>query len=205
MFVVGLTGGIGCGKSAVTDLFEQLGVPVIDADKVAREVVEPNQPALAMIERRFGSDLVASDGNLDRARLREIVFDNQQARQDLESILHPRIRQTMRLRLEALDSPYAILSIPLLLETGQTSTVDRILVVDCTQQVQIERVCKRDRTTTKNVQAILKAQSSRAEKLEIADDVIDNSGQLETLAPQVESLHLSYLEQSIHYRTGHAS
>jgi len=196
VLIVGLTGGIGCGKSAVTDLFEQLGVPVIDADKVAREVVQPGQPALAMIERRFGSRVVTADGNLDRAQLREIVFDDPQARQDLESILHPRIRQTMRSRLGALTAPYAILSIPLLQETGQADTVDRVLVVDCTQAVQIERVCKRDQAETKRVRAILEAQTSRTEKLEIADDVIDNSGPLEALAPQVEALHRYYLAQS---------
>jgi len=194
VLVIGLTGGIGCGKSAVTDLFGQLGVPVIDADKVAREVVEPGQPALGLIEKRFGSHVLAADGSLDRRQLREIVFDDPQAREDLESILHPRIRQTMRRRLEALSAPYAILSIPLLQETGQTDTVDRVLVVDCTEEVQVERVCRRDRIGSENVRAILAAQSSRAEKLNIADDVIENSGPREALVPQVEALHRSYLE-----------
>ena len=194
MLVIGLTGGIGCGKSAVTYLFGQLGVPVIDADKVAREVVEPGQPALGLIEQRFGSHLLAADGSLDRRQLREIVFGDPQAREDLESILHPRIRQTMRRRLEALSAPYAILSIPLLQETGQTDTVDRVLVVDCTEEVQVERVCRRDRIGSENVRAILAAQSSRAEKLNIADDVIENSGPREALVPQVEALHRSYLE-----------
>lgn len=199
MLVIGLTGGIGCGKSAVTDLFEQLGVAVIDADKVAREVVEPGQPALALIEQRFGSGVLASDGSLNRRKLREIVFDDQQARQDLESILHPRIRESMRRRLEALKAPYAILSIPLLQETGQVDTVDRVLVVDCTEEVQIERVRKRDRIRSEDVRAILAAQSSRVERLQIADDVIENSGPPEALAPQVEALHRHYLEQSDRY------
>lgn len=196
MMVVGLTGGIGCGKSAVTELFEQLGVPVIDADKVAREVVEPGQPALALIEQRFGSSVLASDGSLNRRQLRDLVFNDEQARQDLESILHPQIRHTMRQRLAAVNAPYAILSIPLLQETGQSGTVDRVLVVDCTEQIQLERVCLRDQAGSENVRAILAAQSSRQEKLRIADDVIDNSGLQEALMPQVEALHRCYLEQS---------
>lgn len=196
MLVVGLTGGIGCGKSAVTALFEQLGVPVIDADKVAREVVEPGQPALALIAQRFGSHVLAAGGALDRRKLRDLVFNDEQARQDLESILHPQIRQTMRQRLAAVNAPYAILSIPLLQETGQLDTVDRVLVVDCPEKIQLERVCLRDQVGSENVRAILAAQSSRREKLRIADDVIDNSGQKEALKPQVEALHRSYLEQS---------
>ena len=189
MLVVGLTGGIGCGKSAVTEIFAQLGVPVIDADKVAREVVEPGQPALAAIRRRFGSHVLSSDGSLDRRKLRDLVFNDEQARQDLEAILHPQIRQTMRQRLAAVNTPYAILSIPLLQESGQSDTVDRVLVVDCTEEIQLERV-------RLHVRAILAAQSSRQEKLRIADDVIDNSGRMEALRPQVEALHRSYLEQS---------
>jgi len=199
VLIVGLTGGIGCGKSAVTDLFERLGVPVIDADKVAREVVEPGQPALALIEKRFGSHVLAADGSLDRAQLRRMIFDDQQARRDLESILHPLIRQTMRRRLDALQAPYAILSIPLLQETGQNDSVDRVLVVDCTEEVQLERVCRRDRTEVENARAILAAQSSRTEKLKIADDVIENSGPREALIPQVEALHRRYLEESGRY------
>ncbi|MCP5408160.1 MAG: dephospho-CoA kinase [Chromatiaceae bacterium] len=196
MLVVGLTGGIGCGKSAVTDLFERLGVPVIDADKVARELVWPGQPALAQIVRRFGNHVLAADGSLDRAQLREIVFNDAQAREDLESILHPLIRRTMRQRLEVIHAPYAILSIPLLQETGQTAGVDRVLVVDCKEEVQIERVSRRDRTGPERVRAILAAQSSRESKLQIADDVIENSGPLEALEPQVEALHHRYLAQS---------
>ena len=196
MLVVGLTGGIGCGKSAVTEIFAQLGVPVIDADKVAREVVEPGQPALAAIRRRFGSHVLSSDGSLDRRKLRDLVFNDEQARQDLEAILHPQIRQTMRQRLAAVNTPYAILSIPLLQESGQSDTVDRVLVVDCTDEIQLERVRLRDQVNSEHVRAILAAQSSRQEKLRIADDVIDNSGRMEALRPQVEALHRSYLEQS---------
>jgi len=199
MMVVGLTGGIGCGKSAVTRLFERHGVPVIDADIVARDVVAPGQPALGLITQRFGDKVVAADGKLDRARLRQIVFDNPQARRDLEAILHPRIRQSMRQQLDALSTPYAILSVPLLQETGQVNTVDRVLVVDCSEEVQMERICKRDSVDRAHVRLILDAQSSRTEKLQIADDVIDNSGPLESLEPQVEALHRFYLQQSNHY------
>lgn len=201
MMVVGLTGGIGCGKSAVTRLFEQLGVPVIDADIVARELVAPGQPALALIAQHFGNKVLAADGTLDRARLRQIVFENPQARQNLEAILHPRIRQTMHQQLDALSAPYTILSIPLLQESGQMYEVDRVLVVDCSEEVQIERVCVRDNVDRTHVRAILEAQSSRTEKLQIADDIIDNSGPPESLIPQVERLHRYYLQQSTHNQT----
>ncbi|MCB1758871.1 MAG: dephospho-CoA kinase [Gammaproteobacteria bacterium] len=194
MLVVGLTGGIGCGKSAVSDRFAALGVPVIDADLVAREVVAPGQPALREIAARFGEDLILADGTLDRAGLRSIVFDHPDARQALESILHPRIRATMRQRLEALDTAYAILAIPLLLETGQSRDVDRVLVVDCSESVQIARVTRRDKVSEAQARAILAVQTPRQNRLQHADDIIDNSGTLDALEPQIDRLHARYLE-----------
>jgi len=193
MLVIGLTGGIGCGKTAVTERFAELGVPVIDADRVAREVVEPGQPALEKIRLRFGDEMLRSDGDLKRDRLRELIFSDEQARLELEAILHPLIRQRMRDRLKNLEADYAILAIPLLLETGQSETVDRILVVDCPEETQIRRVCSRDGISGKRVRKILSAQSSRRERLAAADDVIDNSGSLTELTPRILALHRSYL------------
>lgn len=194
--VIGLTGGIGCGKSAVSDLFTGLGVPVIDADVVAREVVEPGRPALEEITRRFGPETLSADGRLNRKRLRGIIFNDAQARRDLEAILHPRIRKSMKEQLRQLQSPYAILSIPLLLETGQENTVDRLLVVDCSPELQIERICSRDGTGPEQAREILRAQCSRQDRLSAADDVIDNSDSLEALEQEVRSLHGKYLALS---------
>ena len=196
MLIIGLTGGIGCGKTAVTERFAELGVPVIDADRVAREVVEPGQPALEKVRLRFGDELLRSDGSLKRDRLRELIFSDEQARLDLEAILHPLIRRRMRDRLKILKADYAILAIPLLLETGQGETVNRILVVDCPEEEQIQRVCSRDGISRERVRKILSAQSSRTERLAAADDVIDNSGTLTELTPQIQALHQSYLALS---------
>ncbi len=193
MLVVGLTGGIGSGKSAVAERFQALGVPVIDADEAARAVVDPGTPGLARVRSRFGDQVVDADGRLDRRRLREIVFRDPAARRDLETILHPLIRTHMRSQLDTLRAPYAILAIPLLLETGQAGDMDRVLVVDCPERLQIERVCARDGIDPERARAILAAQASREQRLEAADDVIDNSGPPERLQPQVEALHRRYL------------
>ncbi len=193
MLVIGLTGGIGSGKTTVSDRFAALGVPVIDADLVAREVVEPGQPGLARVIAHFGHDLLTGDGRLDRDRLRQRVFSDPQARKALEAMLHPLIRARMQERLKALHTPYAILSIPLLSETGQRELVDRILVVDVPEQQQIERVQRRNGMDPEEICAILKAQSSRSARLAIADDIIDNSGDLSALIAQVDRLHGEYL------------
>lgn len=194
MFVVGLTGGIGCGKSAVTDCFAALGVPVIDADLVARAVVEPGQPALQEIVDRFGPDALLGDGTLDRTWLREHIFSRPAAKATLEGILHPRIRAEMRRRLAEFDTPYAIFAIPLLFETGQDKGVDRVLVVDCPPELQISRVTRRDRVSEEQTRSIIAAQIDRKSRLERADDVIDNSRSLEDLQPRVALLHQKYLK-----------
>lgn len=194
--VIGLTGGIGCGKSAVSDLFAGLGVPVIDADVVAREVVEPGRPALEEIARRFGPETLLADGQLNRKRLRKLIFGDIQARKDLEAILHPRIRRSMQEQLRQLHSPYVILSIPLLLETGQENTVDRLLVVDCSPELQIDRICARDGAAPDQAREILRAQCSRRDRLNAADDVIENNDSLEALEQKVRSLHGKYLALS---------
>ncbi len=194
MLTVGLTGGIGSGKSAVTRLFEDLGVPVIDADQASREVVKPGQPALQQLAQRFGDQIIDSRGELLRKALREIVFTDEQARKDLEAILHPLIRQRIERQLEELSDPYAVLAIPLLIETGASYQVDRILVVDCPVSEQVRRVSSRDGVSEAQVEAILATQASREQRLKAADDVIENSGTIEELKPRVAALHRKYLE-----------
>jgi len=195
VLLIGLTGGIGSGKSAVSRCFERLAVPVIDADQVAREVVEPGQPALAEIGTAFGADLIQADGSLDRTRLRERVFADPDARRHLESILHPRIRTRMREQLAAMpaDTPYAVFVIPLLFETGQQDTVDRVLVVEAAETVRIARVTGRDGVTEDQVRRILAAQCSAQDRAAGADDLISNEGSESELAAKVAALHEKYL------------
>ncbi|TVT58537.1 MAG: dephospho-CoA kinase [Sedimenticola thiotaurini] len=193
MLVIGLTGGIGCGKTAVTDCFTSLGVPVIDADTVAREVVLPGQPALQAIAEKFGPEAITSEGSLNRNWLREHIFSDAGAKRELEAILHPRIRAEMRRQLSEVEGSYAIFSIPLLLETGQDKTVDRILVVDCDPELQISRVTQRDDASESQTRAIIATQIDRKSRLTAADDIITNNGSLSELRPQVEALHQKYL------------
>jgi dephospho-CoA kinase len=193
MLVVALTGGIGSGKSTVARIFAELGAPVIDADLVAREVVAPGSPALAEIGSAFGPEVLDDTGRLHRENLREMVFSDAAARRRLESIMHPRIRETMVRRLSDLDAPYAILVIPLLLETGQNELGDRTLVVDLPESLQIERVKQRDRLEDARIKTILAAQCDRSTRLSAADDVIDNQGDAEKLREQVEKLHRRYV------------
>jgi len=191
--VVGMTGGIGSGKSTAARLFAELAVPIIDTDLIARELVEPGQPALAAIVLRFGSDILDGHGRLDRARLRARVFGDPAERRDLESILHPAIRREVGARLAQLDSAYCIVVIPLLLESGQRDLVDRVLVVDCPVEVQIDRATARDGVTRAQVEAILGAQVSRSERLAAADDVLSNEASLDALRVRVHALHDRYL------------
>ena len=196
MLRVGLTGGIGCGKTTVSKLFASLGVPIIDADVVAREIVAPGQSALREICALFGDHLLDQDGALRRQQLREIIFKNRDQRRQLEAILHPRIRQKMLDQLAAIEHrfPYCILSIPLLLESGWIEMLDRVLVVDIEPSLQLQRTCQRDHLSEKSAQAIIDSQSSRQARLLAADDVIDNSGGPDDLLPQIEHLHRSYLK-----------
>ncbi len=194
MLRVGLTGGIGSGKSSVAELFAGLGAGVIDTDLIARELTEPGTPTLARIVADFGSEVLFPDGTLDRGALRERVFRDRVARTRLESILHPSIRDLMLERVAKLRAPYALLVVPLLFETGQETLMDRVLVVDCPEETQIERVQRRSQLSRAESERILASQVSRAERLARADDVIDNSGALAALAPQVERRHGSYLD-----------
>lgn len=190
--VIGLTGGIASGKTAVSRCFEQLGVPVIDADVVAREVVSPGEPALDAIVKTFGSEVLDSAGRLDRTRVRDLVFGDPERRRALEQLLHPEIRRRMREKLEQLDHDYVVLVIPLLLEAGQTDLVDRVLVVDTPEALQIARAVERDGSTENKIREIMAAQISRKERLSRADDVIENRGSMEDLLERVGKLDQFY-------------
>lgn len=190
--VVGLTGGIGTGKSAVAALLRGLGVPVIDADAVAREVVSPGEPALAEIAARLGERFIDANGELDRARLRAHVFEHDAQRRLLESILHPRIRARIRERLEALDDDYAVVEIPLLVESGRGDLVDRVLVVDADPHQQVLRATARDGTDRGDVERIMAAQVDRATRLAAADDVLVNDRGLAELGEATRALHERY-------------
>ena len=197
MLKIGLTGGIGSGKTTVAHYFAALGVPVIDADQIARELVGPGQPALQAIVNAFGTTVLDNNGQLDRARLRARVFGAEAhpgQRQLLESILHPLIRAEMQRRAQAMTAPYGLLSIPLLVEGGQTDQVERILVVDAPEAMQYQRVRQRDNVSSDaEITAILRAQASRQQRLAVADDVIVNDADLEKLHQQILALHELYL------------
>jgi len=195
-WLVGLTGGIGSGKSAVGNLFAERGVAVIDTDAIAHALTAPGGSAMPAICAEFGDGVANADSALDRAAMRAIVFNDPSARKRLEAILHPLIRsESERLLLAAAGrAPYAILMVPLLVESGDyQKRVDRILVVDCSEATQIARVMRRNGLAREEVERILAAQASRAERLAAADDVIDNDGDLAALAPQAERLHANYL------------
>ena len=193
-FVVGLTGGIGSGKSAVGKLFADRGVTVIDTDAIAHELTAPGGGAMTAIRAEFGDTVTTAEGALDRAAMRTLVFADPPARKRLEAILHPLIRVESEQRLEASASPYAILMVPLLIESGDyRKRVDRVAVVDCREETQIERVMRRNGLARAEVERILVAQATRAQRLAAADDVIDNDGSLAELEPRVEQLHASYL------------
>ena len=194
MFVVGITGGIGSGKTAVSDRFAARGIRVVDADLASRAVVEPGRPALEDIRRHFGAEVITTDGQLDRAALRARVFADAEERHWLERLLHPRIAEELRRGLAAADSPYAVLVSPLLLEAGQAQLVDRVLVVDVPEALQLARTMARDGNPEAQVRAIMAAQASRDTRLARADDVIVNDGTLEALDARVETLHQRYLE-----------
>lgn len=191
---VGLTGGIASGKSTVAQLFAELGVPVIDADRIARRVVEPGSPGLQRVIVRFGAGFLAPDGTLDRRALRELIFKDSDAKRDLEGILHPLIRAEMQRQAEVTTGPYLILEIPLLAESGRPAGVDRVLVVDAEEPDQIARLRARDGSSEQQACAILAAQASRAERLRLADDILDNSGRPADLRHGVERLHRRYLD-----------
>jgi dephospho-CoA kinase len=190
---IGLTGGIASGKTAVASAFARRGVPVIDTDRIARDVVAPGTAALAAVVAEFGAGMLLPDGRLDRRRLRAIVFADPVRRQRLEAILHPTIRRVMEAEVATVAAPYAVIAIPLLAETGQQAAVDRVLVVDCPPELQKARLMARDGETAEQAEAMLAAQGPRSARLAIADDRIDNTGTLADLDTAVDQLHRRYL------------
>jgi len=196
-FVVGLTGGIGSGKSAASDEFERLGAAVVDTDVIARELTAPGGAAMSEIRKVFGSEVVAASGALDRDRMRSRVFADPTAKKALEALLHPMIREESRRRIGAARAPYVIHVVPLLVESPDyRSRVDRVLVIDVPEELQIERVRSRSGLAAAEVRAIVAAQATRAQRLAAADDVIENRGTIEALREQVATLHRKYLEYS---------
>lgn len=193
MLIIGLTGGIGSGKSTVADLFRAHGVPIIDADQIGRELVEPGQPALAEIVALFGPDMLTIEGRLDRSRLRARVLCDASQRQRLEHILHPRILTEMQRRASRLTAKYCIFAIPLLLETGQDAWVDRVLVVDAPDPVRRQRLRERDGLDEAQIDAFFAAQLGREQRLTAADDIIVNDSNLTALQTQVDALHGRYM------------
>ena len=194
MFILGLTGGIGSGKTAASDYLASKGIVVVDADVVAREVVEPGQPALQAIAERYGNDALLPDGRLNRAWLRQKVFAEPQERQWLESQTHPRIREAIIHKLQAATSAYAILVSPLLFESGQYQLTQRTLLIDVSEALQVERASQRDQNDAEQIRRIIAAQMSGADKRAKADDIADNSQDLEHLHQQLDQLHLTYLK-----------
>jgi len=199
MLRIALTGGIGCGKTEACRIFQQqYGVPVIDTDVIAQQLVQPGEDALQQITTAFGNDMLLPDGTLNRTALANEVFTNDTKRQQLESILHPKIRSTVEQQIQQLDAAYVIVAVPLLIETGQQSDYDRVLVIDCEPSQQVARTLQRDQRSAQQVQSIIDAQVSREQRLQAADDIIDNSKNTQFLKQQIAQLHKKYLQQSQH-------
>jgi len=194
---IGLTGGIASGKSTVTQRFAELGIPVIDADVASRSVVEPGEPGLARVVERFGPQVLDAEGRLDRRALRTVIFNDSASRQALEAILHPLVRADMERQAAAAQGPYVVMAIPLLIEGGDPhQRVDRVLVVDADEALQIQRVQMRDGASPEQARAILASQASRTSRLAAADDVLSNSGSVAELRQGVDLLHEQYLQLS---------
>jgi dephospho-CoA kinase len=196
MFTVVMTGGIASGKTSASDLFASHGIPILDTDLAARAIVEPGQPALEEIKASFGDGIITTSGGLNRAALREIIFEQPEKRRELEAILHPKIRAHINELKDQLDAPYCIIVVPLFLESGRGYEADRLLVIDVPTEVQRERLAQRDGTTPGQIEQILKSQATREERLSAADDVIDNTNSPDDLAARVAELHQQYLSQA---------
>lgn len=193
-FCIGLTGGIGCGKSSAAQIFQELGAAVVDTDDIAHELTRPGGGAIAAIRREFGAHCIAADGGLDRTRMRQLVFADPAARKRLEAILHPLIRRESQVRIAAAQQPYVVVVVPLLLETGAYGElIKRVLVVDCDEAQQIARATRRSGLSVDEVRAIMAAQLPRANRLAAADDVLRNDTDLKALRREAEALHAKYL------------
>lgn len=197
MLKVGLTGGIGSGKSTAVDAFRVFGIPIIDADQIAKDAVEPGSKALEELAEHFGSNILSKDGSLDRQQLKSIIFKDDKALQKVEAILHPRIKQEILDQISTTSrtstAPYLIVDIPLLVEKNYQELFERIIVVDCLPEQQIERVSQRDNLSDAQIKNILKAQATREERIEHATDVLDNSQSKEYLLEQIKLLHKNFL------------
>ncbi len=193
MLKIGLTGGIGCGKTTVSKLFEQLNIPVIDADSIAHQLVEIGQPALKEIVEAFGSDIIDAEGSLNRKKLSQLIFSDKQQKHTLEAILHPKIYLSIQTAIKSVNSAYCIISMPLLFEANMIDLVDRILVIDCSIDNQIERVQKRDNMPLLQIQAIIDSQVSRTYRKAHANDIIDTTKTNHILAETVKKLHNLYI------------
>ncbi|MFC3092713.1 dephospho-CoA kinase [Alteromonas sediminis] len=191
--VVGLTGGIGSGKSTVANLFVSRGIDLIDADKIARDVVQPGMPATNAIAEHFGTAVLEENGQLNRPVLRQIVFSDDKAKAWLDALLHPIIRQTMHSAINKAKSAYCMVDVPLLTENKMQSQFDRILVVDCPAELQLQRAMSRDGSSEDTIKRIIASQASREARLGIADDIIENTSTLDALVPKVDALHNKYL------------
>jgi dephospho-CoA kinase len=197
IFTIGLTGGIGCGKSTVADLFAARGASVIDTDLIAHELTAPHGAAMPALLAEFGQDFATPDGALDRAKMRNLVFSDPTARGRLEAILHPKIRDATAAAAAIASGPYVMFVVPLLIESGSWSErVSRVLVIDCPEELQVQRVMARSNLPEAQVKAIMAAQASREQRLAAADDVIMNDDGLDLLAPQVERLHAFYMDNA---------
>lgn len=201
-FVVGVTGGIGAGKTAVTNQFAQLGIEVVDADIVAREVVAPGMPALEEIKKAFGSSILDEQGQLNRAKLRKLVFTDDTAKETLNRIMHPAIRSCLIAQLQHAQSDYVILSAPLLLENELDTYVDALLVIDVPESVQVARASARDGVTAEQIRAIMDNQCTRVYRQERADYLLDNSGELALLPAKVKLLHQEFVQKARDLPTG---
>ena len=197
-FILGITGGIGSGKSAATQWFESQGIHVVDADIVAREIVAPGQAALAAIQQTFGDWVLLADSSLDRRALREHIFQDPAARQQLEKITHPAIRQSIIQQLQQAQSPYVILVSPLLFESNQHQLVQHSLLIDVDEATQIQRASQRDGHNIEHIQQIIAAQMPRHQKQQLANDIVLNNGSLDALYQQLKVLHLGYLQRAEH-------
>ena len=189
---IGLTGGIGSGKSTVCKIFSEFGVPVIDADIIAHSLVRPGMPALEEIAKTFGKELISNDGTLDRKKIRDQIFANDTERKKLENILHPAVYKEISVQVENIISKYCIISIPLLIETDASDTVDRILVIDVPRELQLQRASNRDKTNKSDIKSIIDSQISREDRLAAADDIVNNDGNIENLHRQISGLHEYY-------------
>ena len=196
MFVLGITGGIGSGKTAVTDIFSEFNIDVIDADIASRKAVEKGSSCLEEIENHFGSEMILEDGNLDRQKLREVIFDKEEEKDWLEKLLHPQILKIINSEIAESKTIYTILVSPLLFETGQNKLCSRTLLVDVEEQLQISRASKRDNVSEEQIKNIIEAQMSRSDKISLANDIVTNNGSLEDLKKEIISLHNNYLKLS---------